>query len=590
MAGGGREAARSRRTDPGSLSRGLRGELDWIVMKALEKDRMRRYGSMDQLADDLRRYLSGRPVEARRPTMSYRAWKLVQRNRLLVSASVVVVLLVGAISTFYTIRLAREHRVAQVEAARANRVVELLKDLFRVSEPGGARGREITARELLDRAAVDIEQGLADEPEVQAEMWDIIGDIYRQLSLFDESEPLLERALRLREEQLDPQDLRITSTLLHLGQLRFEQWRYDEAVASLERALELLDRDRSPDTTVLVDVLIQHAAALNELSRTDEAQAAVDRALQTLDDSVAEKDRRKAQALSVSGYIDWTLGNDAEAGDHFREALELNRRTLGEEHWKTAESHYDLATSIHVQGNLDEARPFYERALAIYEASLGAEHTHLSDVLNAWAVLEKQAGDNGAAERMYLRSAEINRLALGPNNEGSATALTNLSKLYAAQDRLSEAEEAAARALAIYEELGARSDIAFGLIGLAEIYTASGRMAEAEPLYLRGIEIRRELLDPGHARVGTALLSLGEHYRSWERYAEAEPLLRESLDILVTALGDDHALVAINRDRLARVAAGLGDCARALELAASAGAIEDPPEDDAAMKRCRQDP
>ena len=113
-------------------------------------------------------------------------------------------------------------------------------------------------------------------------------------------------------------------------------------------------------------------------------------------------------------------------------------------------------------------------------------------------------------------------------------------------------------------------------------------MADAEPLYIRAIGLR-EALSPTSARVGTALLSLGEHYPIWGRYAEAEPLMLESLEILVAAEGEDAWIVAINRDRLARVAAGLGDCPRAMDLLVQAGDIDDPPEDDADMTRCRQD-
>jgi len=229
-------SASKRRTDPSSLAKQLRGDLDWIAMKALEKDRVRRYGSPDELSSDIRRYLSDEPVLASPPSKSYRLGKFVRRHRLGVGfAAVLVVLVVGFAVTFVTMmsvqarRIAAERDRANQEAATAKQALEFMTGLFTVSDPGEARGNSITAREILDKGADKIDETLADQPEVQARLKGTMGNVYRKLGLYAQAEPLIEQALGEQRRVLGDDHEETLSSMNNLAFLYRDQGRYDEA-------------------------------------------------------------------------------------------------------------------------------------------------------------------------------------------------------------------------------------------------------------------------------------------------------------------------------------------------------------------------
>ena len=184
-------AATNRNTDPGALRRQLEGDLDAITMKALEKDRRRRYGTPTDLAADIGRHLRHEPVLARAPSAGYRISRYVRRHRLGVGITAgLALLLIGfAVSTALQAR-----RIAR-EAAAAEAVSTFLTHVFEVSDPGETRGNSVTARELLDKAATDVDRSLAEQPELRARMLNTMAKAYEGLGLFKLGEGLRRRAL-----------------------------------------------------------------------------------------------------------------------------------------------------------------------------------------------------------------------------------------------------------------------------------------------------------------------------------------------------------------------------------------------------------
>src|SRR5216683_7588816 len=185
--------ANARSTEPQQLINLLRGDLDWIALKALEKERDRRYGTPSALAADVERYLQNLPVEARPASTGYRLQKYVRRNR----ATVVVVLgaavLLIAFSLIQTMQLRRTTR----ERDRADRITGFMTNMFKVSDPSEARGNSITAREILDKSSKDIDTGLAKDPEMKAKMLQVMGTVYEHLGLYSQAESLLRQAVAL---------------------------------------------------------------------------------------------------------------------------------------------------------------------------------------------------------------------------------------------------------------------------------------------------------------------------------------------------------------------------------------------------------
>ena len=190
--------AEMRGTEPGQLMTILRGDLDWITMKALEKDRARRYGTPSELAADLGRYLRHEPVVARPATTGYRLRKYVRRHRVGVAAAAGLALLLVAFAVMQAVQLRRITR----ERDRANRITDFMTHMFKVSQPSEARGNTITVREILDKASTDIDTGLAKDPELQANMMDVMGNVYTSLGLYQRGDSLLSRAVETRRHVL----------------------------------------------------------------------------------------------------------------------------------------------------------------------------------------------------------------------------------------------------------------------------------------------------------------------------------------------------------------------------------------------------
>jgi tetratricopeptide (TPR) repeat protein len=225
----------------------LRGDLDWIVLMAIEKDRERRYGSPSQLADDLRRHLRNEPVVARPPSTLYRAGRFERRHKVIVGAGAIAFAGLVAAVVGTAIGMIEANR----EAETANRVTQFLVELLEVTDPRNARGENVTAREVLDRGAERVRTELQSEPLVQARLAQTIGEVYDALGLYDRAEPLHQSALATLTREVGPDDPR---TLSAMGAVAIAQWRlgrYDEAQPKLERLLAIRRErlgDEDPDT------------------------------------------------------------------------------------------------------------------------------------------------------------------------------------------------------------------------------------------------------------------------------------------------------------------------------------------------------
>src|SRR5215510_6319587 len=200
------------------LARSIAGDLDNVTLMAMRKEPERRYQSVEQLSEDIRRYLAGMPVVARKDTFRYRAGKFVRRHKFAVIAAALVAVLAVAM-TVQAARIARERDRANQEAATAQAVTQSLVAMFEVADPGKARGNVITARELLDRGAEKVVRGLKDQPVVQAKLLDTIGQLYQSIGSYDREQPLLEEALKLRRRALGDESLDVATSLNHLGEV-----------------------------------------------------------------------------------------------------------------------------------------------------------------------------------------------------------------------------------------------------------------------------------------------------------------------------------------------------------------------------------
>lgn len=460
--------ASSRQTNMSALRKELRGDLDWIVMKAMDPDRTRRYETVNELAADLQRHLDDEPVVARPPSARYRLAKFIRRHRAGVAAgaAAMAALLIGAtVATVGLVRATRAEAVARQEAEAVRQVADFLVGLFRVSDPGEARGNTITAREILDQGARQITTELGDQPAVQARLTQTMGEVYSELGLYDAARPLLEQSLALREKLRDPDQLGVATGLVDLASVARRQGTFAQAESLYRRALTIREAALGPNDP-------QVAAVLNGL-----------------------------------GGLLFTQGKYAEAEPVLKRAMQLRERALGPNAPDLGSTVRNLGALYWAQGRYAEAEPMLRRALQIYERAYGADHREVAASLNNLGALYWTEKKYPEAEPLYVRAQQIYEKLLGPEHPDVATILNNLGELAWAQGKYAEAEPLFRRSLEIKRKVltADHPSIAISQNGLASVLRDQGRYREAEPFYQRALALRERVLGPDNPSVAETL-------------------------------------------------------------------------------------
>jgi serine/threonine-protein kinase len=510
----------ARRTPLRRLRRQLRGDLDNMVMMALRKEPARRYASAGQFAEDIERYLTGRPVIAQRDTLEYRLRKFVRRHRAGVATAAAFVLLLLSFSVVTLLQartVARQRDLAQAERDKAEQVAQMLIDLFKGSDPTGARGGGITAREILDEGAEKIRRELQDQPETQARMLSIIGQVYRSLGLYDRARSALEDAVA-RYRQRGSRSLDFATGLKELANLRIRLEDLDAAEPLLREALTLLASHDSSDT--------ERASLLNSLALVLEGQGRTDEARITL-----------------------------------QRAIEIRRRVLGDEPDENLAANLNnLANMLQDNGELEEAEQMYEEALAMVEAIRGPEHPYVAFTLNSLASLHQERGNFERAEAEFRRALRIGAAFFPEDHPFLAVVHHNLGKLYEARGDFPGAAAAYERALALRRRAlpDAHPDVSASLIGLGRVRLAMGRASDAVALLREALDIRRTTYADDDWRTAQAEVHLGRGLLELGRYVEAEPLLLHGHRISLEQRGAGNAQTELARRALVGLYSALG--------------------------------
>jgi eukaryotic-like serine/threonine-protein kinase len=479
--------ANVRRADPQGLQRELRGDLDCIVMKAMDPDRARRYETANGLANDLRRYLAHEPITARQPSARYRVSKFVRRHRagvLAASAMIAAVVASSIMAMTGMVRATRAERQAQQEAAAANAVTDFLVDLFRVSDPVVGRGSAVTAREILDRGTQRIRRELTGQPLLQGRIMHTMGTVHAGLGLYDSAGKLLGNALALRERELGPDDPSVAETLDALGDVAVDKADFASADRYYRRALAIRERALGPEHVDLGRTLAGLAALRFRQGRNAEAESLYIRVLNVDRQSSKPNDRDRAQDLMGLALAYWAERRYAEAEPLLREALSIQERSYGNDHPFVAATLNNLAALYWTLGRYADALPLYVRARGIFERTYGPEHPHIASVLNNLGEVHWKLQQYGEADSLFRRSLLLKEKVLTAGHPSIAVTLNGLANVLRDQRRFAEAEPLYRRALAIREKAFGPKDanVAETRRDLAELMRRTGRAKEADAL------------------------------------------------------------------------------------------------------------
>ena len=496
-------ATQNRRTDLSTLTKQLKGELDWITMKAMAKDRTQRYATVSELAADILRYLRNEPIVAGPLSAMYRVKKYVKRHKTAVAAAGIVVLamIVGTTGTSIgLIKAVKAQKEAREEAATAQQVSDFLVGIFKVSDPSEARGNTITAREVLDRGADRIEKELEEQPLIQARLMETISGVYTGLGLFKVATSMTEKALAIRRREQGDDHPDVASDLHGLGELFTRLAEYEKAERFYQEALMIREKVFGPDNVAV------------------------------------------ARTLGSLATLYRQQGKYAEAIPPLKRSLSIKQNVLGPNHPDLATGLYNLGILYRRQGKYDEAEPVFKRALDIREKQLGPDHPAVARVLNSYAITLFRQKKYDEAEPLYERSLALKEKTLGPDHPDVANSLDNLAILYAVQRDFEKAEPFFERALSIREKAYKpdHPKVAASLNNLASLYIDQGKFSKAEPLVLRSLEIKERTLESNHPDIALGCIALARVYKNQKKYTESEAYYERGLAILEKVWGPDH--------------------------------------------------
>lgn len=449
------EAARVRSTTGASLRRQLEGDLDWIVMKALETDRSRRYDTADAFAEDLRRYLGREPVSAHPPTITYRMRKFVQRNRVQVIATGVagLALLSGALAaSIGFVRATRAEAVARQETAAAKQVSEFLVQLFTLPSPQEAPGKPATVTELLERGAATIEKDLKGQPEVQANLFGTLSRVYDALGQYRESRKFAQKSLALPHTPGPEGELQVASVLLQLGRVEQRLGKMDEARKLLEKALEIRLRILGENHLDVAKVYNAIGSVEGVVEHYDAAITAHRKALAIQHRIGGDFHPDVARSHRGLALIEDRRGNITEALNLFRRAHEAMEKYYGPDHPFTASTLQDVAVSLKTLKRFDEAQPLLERSLSILKRVNGPDHPQLSYTEHSLALVLIGRGKPKAALPILEDAYRLRMAALGPDNPRTADVAESLGVLCADLGDLKRGQALLEQALRAHEK------------------------------------------------------------------------------------------------------------------------------------------
>ena len=556
----------------------LKGDLDTILLKALRKEPNRRYSSVDHLAEDLQRYLNGLPVKARKDTFFYRSSKFVRRHKLGLVSSLILALLP---LTFATARLMErqetiiQKNLAMRERDKWERTTQFLMHLFELSDPLKNQGASITARELLDRAAAQLDGDLEAEFQVRADFMTTIGKVYIHLGQYEAAQEILEKSLKIQKADPELNPLDMVPALQALGQVHLKTWTCETGLAFLEQAKALQSTDSRIPVLELAKTNMLLAQAYTNLSRFPEAEALardvlalrektfgldhpqVAEVLETLSVIVGAQGRhresetimRRDMAIREKAYgkdhpeLLATLNNLAmylkKAGD-YNEAEILFKRAIGimEHHYQPdhpdlAFAYYGLASNYGAQGRFEEAAPLYEKAVAIAEKTLKPDALVYTLYLNNWGNVLRGLKQYDRAEALIRKALAIRVETMGSNSPWVGNSRDHLGQVLREKGQLGEAERQFTMALATFEKLN-KQEHSFAISichHLGELQVDLGQFDRAIQNIQFCIQAYQKRLSPDHPMVSYMLLNLAKAYQGKHDFGRAEEACREALAI-----------------------------------------------------------
>ncbi len=483
----------------------LKGDLDNIILKAMDKDPERRYASVEQFSEDLKRYLIGLPVIAQKDTTTYRLKKFITRHKIGFSSSIgfALLLIISLIAISWQANVASKERdKAKVEAQKTEAVNTFLQGMLSSVDPTEI-GRDVKVYDILEKAADDIETNLKDQPEVEASLRSTLGNTYVNLGEYDKAKPFLDEALAINKKMYGNKSKETAYSLHDLGL-------YYDWVGDYKKA----DSIYNISIKILRKVLQQPT-------------------------------KQFSNVLNDQGLIKMYFGENAAAEKLFKEALDAALHSHGEKNKNTAVIMNNLALNYSDAGDLDKAEEYYKKSLSINLELLGENRPEIGTNYNNLGYLYMLKKEYKLAEVYLEKSYKLKLNLKGKDHPDVGLALNNLGVINIRMGNYDKAEKYQLDALKQYRKT-LDSDhpyVALSEYWLGKIYLETNKLSKAQEYLSKSLKTRIKKFPPENKDIWRSKSELGICQLKLKKYSEAKKLLISSLDFYKSNFEDDSTQI-----------------------------------------------
>jgi len=601
--------AAKRRTEPRKLGSTIRGELDWIVMKALEKDRQRRYETANGLGMDIQRYLLGEAVLAAPPSTSYRLRKLVQRNKVAVLAgsAVAASLLAGLVTAAWQASIARGQRdravaaegqtkqraeelqqvsdfqatmLSQIDATQAGEdLVADIRERFdkalvkmEVGTEQRATRAAVLAGELAEVNATDAAAAMIDrtillpsikaidekfkgQPSVDATLRHTLAELYQNLGQYGEAERQQVLALETRRRVLGEMHADTMMSINNMASILEQQGRESEAEVLYREAVEKRKKVLGMDHHDTLSSMGNLGNLLRDQRKFDEAEPLLRQSLDGMRRVMGPAHRDTLIAMNTYGFLLIDTGKVKEAEPYWREAYEIGSREFGADDRDVLVWTNNMGGLLGSLGRHGESEPYYRKAMEGTRRVHGLEHPNSIGCVMSYGNVLVSLGRFGDAEAYFREALAVRERTLGKDHRDTLESMWKLGNALRAQVKYAEAE------VYLRESLeGKRRTLGMehpstlvGVGALARLCVDQGKVAEGESLYRESLEVSTRVVGKENPNRLVDLVNLGSLLMKEGRMEEAAPLIVECLEIRERVFGPDHPETLIALSNMARL-------------------------------------
>lgn len=535
------------------LKKALRGDLDSIVLKSIRKEPDKRYRAANEFRDDLQNLRQGLPVSACEDSLSYRTQKFFNRHKEQVLTAACVLFLLIGFTGFYMWKITQERNETRLEAQKAEKISSFLMDLFQAHNPTESLGDTVKAIDLLQRGVERAEQ-LKTQPKVQAQMFDVIGQVYRRLGKYKQAQTLLERAVFLRSTVDGIDNSETAASLDHLGLLLTDMGEYEQAINTLRRSLKIRRKAFQDNLLDIARTQAVLAYALRRKGNYKQSEKIYKQSLAIQQEKLGAEDPLTIETKSNLGATLHNQGKYKEAEKVYREVLQQRRKVLGHSHPDVAMSINNLAALLMNMGNFSESQKLLNEALALRKKLFGDHHPKVALTMNNLAIVLSNQGQYERAENIFRSVLEMRIQQMG--DKGISTSITRfcLAGLFLDTDRPDSALVVYQKVLPVFEEkLSSMHSFTIRTrMGIGSAYLAMGQLSKARQLIDEGFNNIQKIHPPGSLEWALAEIQMGTLLLKEKEYKKAASLLTHSYNSLKniqveTSLRQQQILALLNK-------------------------------------------